>query len=128
MAKIQGEPQQIQPPRNFSQSGPQLTFRGRMGTLSLSAFIPGMMTVIFRGPLNPKTLVSCKRNPVPKTSDCHGLQPLASGQRRAQGWIQPTPHLCNPRGSSPAGRDPLTACLGGPGGGAGGGVPVLSLT
>lgn len=36
-----------------------LTFRGLMETLSWSMFIPGIMTLIFRGPLNPKTLVSC---------------------------------------------------------------------
>lgn len=36
----------------------RLTFRGRIGTLSLSEFIPGMMTVIRRGPRKPKTLVS----------------------------------------------------------------------
>lgn len=36
----------------------QLTFRGRIGTLSLSEFIPGMTTVIFRGPLKPNTIVS----------------------------------------------------------------------
>lgn len=34
------------------------TFRGRMDTLSWSMFIPGMITLILRGPLNPKTLVS----------------------------------------------------------------------
>lgn len=37
-----------------------LTFRGLMETLSWSMFIPGIMTLIFRGPLNPKTLVSCR--------------------------------------------------------------------
>lgn len=34
------------------------TFRGRIDTLSWSMFIPGIMTLILRGPLNPKTLVS----------------------------------------------------------------------
>lgn len=36
----------------------RLTFRGRMGTLSLSEFMPGMMTVMRRGPRKPSTLVS----------------------------------------------------------------------
>ena len=36
----------------------QRTFRGRIETLSWSMFIPGMMTLILRGPLNPRTLVS----------------------------------------------------------------------
>lgn len=35
-----------------------LTFRGLMDTLSFSMFIPGIMMLIFRGPLKPKTLVS----------------------------------------------------------------------
>lgn len=38
--------------------GAGLTFRGRMGTLSLSEFMPGMMTVMRRGPRKPSTLVS----------------------------------------------------------------------
>ncbi len=36
----------------------RLTVRGRISTLSWSRFIPGMITDIFRGPLNPSTLVS----------------------------------------------------------------------
>lgn len=35
-----------------------LTFVGRTGTRSKFIFMPGMMTVILRGPLNPSTLVS----------------------------------------------------------------------
>lgn len=37
-----------------------LTFCGLTGTLSKFMFMPGMITVIFRGPLNPSTLVSCQ--------------------------------------------------------------------
>lgn len=40
------------------QGGGGLTLRGRIGTLSLSEFMPGMMTVIRRGPRKPSTLVS----------------------------------------------------------------------
>lgn len=44
--------------RERRQGGAGLTFRGRMGTLSLSEFMPGMMTVMRRGPRKPRTLVS----------------------------------------------------------------------
>lgn len=37
-----------------------LTDLGLMSTRSWSKFIPGMMMVIFLGPLNPSTFVSCK--------------------------------------------------------------------
>lgn len=37
-----------------------LTLRARIGTRSLSSSIPGMITVIFLGPLKPRTFVSCK--------------------------------------------------------------------
>ncbi len=38
----------------------RLTFWGLTGTLSKFMFMPGMITVILRGPLNPSTLVSCQ--------------------------------------------------------------------
>ena len=44
--------------RERCQGGAGLTFRGRMGTLSFSVFMPGMMTVMRRGPRKPNTLVS----------------------------------------------------------------------
>lgn len=37
-----------------------LTFWGRTGTLSKFMLMPGMITVILRGPLKPRTLVSCQ--------------------------------------------------------------------
>lgn len=37
-----------------------LTFWGLAGTRSKLIFMPGMITVILRGPLNPNTLVSCQ--------------------------------------------------------------------
>lgn len=39
----------------------RLTFWGLTGTLSKFMFMPGMITVILRGPLKPSTLVSCQR-------------------------------------------------------------------
>ena len=38
-----------------------LTLWGLTGTRSKFMFMPGMTTVIFRGPLNPRTLVSCQQ-------------------------------------------------------------------
>lgn len=39
----------------------RLTFLGRMDTLSSFSSMPGMITVIFLGPLKPRTFVSWKR-------------------------------------------------------------------
>ena len=41
--------------------GVTLTLWGLTGTRSKFMFMPGMTTVIFRGPLNPRTLVSCQQ-------------------------------------------------------------------